>query len=85
MALLKVEGGQFVKNTDNAALLTVNRSALAENESRKKLSAKLNSKNEEINILKSQVENLSRDISDIKSMMAQLLSNQKALNGYQSY
>ena len=65
MALLKVEGGQFVKNTDNAALLTVNRSALAENEARKKLSAKLNSKNEEINILKSQVENLSRDISDI--------------------
>ena len=85
MALLKVEGGQFVKNTDNTALLTVNRTALAENEARKKLSAKLNSKNEEINILKSQVENLSRDISDIKSMMAQLLSNQKALNGYQSY
>lgn len=78
MALLKVEGGQFVKNTDNAALLTVNRSALAENEARKKLSAKLNSKNEEINILKSQVENLSNDISDIKSMMAQLLSNTKA-------
>lgn len=78
MALLKVEGGQFVKNTDNAALLTVNRSALAENEARKRLSAKLNSKNEEINILKSQVENLSNDISDIKSMMAQLLSNTKA-------
>lgn len=78
MALLKVEGGQFVKNTDNAALLTVNRSVLAENEARKKLSAKLNFKNEEINILKSQVDNLSNDISDIKSMMAQLLSNKKA-------
>ena len=39
---------------------------------------KLNFKNEEINILKSQVENLSNDISDIKSMMAQLLSNKKA-------
>lgn len=78
MALLKVEGGQFVKNTENSALLTVNRSVLAENEARKKLSAKLNFKNEEINILKSQVENLSNDISDIKSMMAQLLSNKKA-------
>lgn len=77
MALLKVEGGQFVKNTDNAALLTVNRSVLAENEARKKLSAKLNFKNEEINILKSQVDNLSNDISDIKSMMAQLLSNKR--------
>ena len=44
MAILKVEGGQFVKNTDNRALLTVNRTALAENEARKKLSEKINLK-----------------------------------------
>lgn len=77
MALLKVEGGQFVKNTDNRALLTVNRTALAENEARKKLSEKMNSKNAEINILKSQVDNLSSDIVDIKMMLNQLLSNHK--------
>lgn len=74
MTLLKVEGGQFVKDTQNRALLTVNRTALAENEARKKLSAKINSKNDEINILKSQVESLSTDINDIKSMLNQLLS-----------
>jgi len=78
MALLKVEGGQFVKNTDNRALLTVNRTALAENEARKKLSEKMNSKNVEINILKSQVDSLSNDISDIKMLLTQLLSNHKA-------
>lgn len=78
MSLLKVEGGQFVKNTDNRALLTVNRTALAENEARKKLSEKMNSKNVEINILKSQVDSLSNDISDIKMLLTQLLSNHKA-------
>ena len=78
MALLKVEGGQFVKNTDNRALLTVNRTALAENEARKKLSEKMNSKNVEINILKSQVDSLSNDISYIKMLLTQLLSNHKA-------
>lgn len=74
MAILKVEGGQFVKNTENNALLTVNRTALTENEARKKLAEKMNSKNAEINILKSQVESLSTDITDIKSMLNQLLS-----------
>ena len=78
MALLKVEGGQFVKNTDNRALLTVNRTALAENEARKKLSETMNSKNVEINILKSQVDSLSNDISYIKMLLTQLLSNHKA-------
>ena len=40
--LVKVEGGQFVKDTGNKALLTVNRAVLQENEARKKLSGKLN-------------------------------------------
>lgn len=73
--LVKVEGGQFVKNTENKALLTVNPNVLRENEARKKLAAKLNSKNDEINTLKSQVESLSEDISDIKDLLKQLLTN----------
>jgi chromosome segregation ATPase len=71
--LVKVEGNQFVKNTENAALLTVNRAAIQENEARKKLASKLNSKNDEINNLKCKVEDLSEDISEIKRMLKQLV------------
>lgn len=73
--LLKVEGGQFVKDTNNKALLTVNPMAIQENEARKKLAQKLNSKNDEINILKNKVDELSNDISDIKMMLKQLIKN----------
>jgi len=71
--LVKVEGGQFVKDTKNKALLTVNRSAIEENEARKKLASRINSKNDEINMLKNKVESLSTDISDIKSLLKQLV------------
>jgi hypothetical protein len=71
--LVKVEGGQFVKDTKNKALLTVNRAAIEENEARKKLASRINSKNDEINMLKSKVESLSTDISDIKSLLKQLV------------
>ena len=73
--LVKVEGGQFVKNTDNKALLTVNPNVLRENEARKKLAAKLNSKNDEINTLKGKVESLTDDISEIKKMLCQLMEH----------
>lgn len=73
--LLKVEGGQFVKDTKNNALLTVNPVAIQENEARKKLAQKLNSKNDEINTLKNKVDELSNDINDIKTMLKQLIKN----------
>ena len=75
--LVKVEGGQFVKNTENRALLTVNPQALQQNEARKKLARKLNSKNDEINNIKQTVATLSEDISDIKNLLTKLL-NQKS-------
>ena len=70
---IKVEGDQFVKNTENSALLTVNKAAITENEARKMLAGKLNGKNDEINKIKSKVEDLSSDISEIKSMLKQIL------------
>lgn len=73
--LLKVEGGQFVKDTKNNALLTVNPVAIQENEARKRLAQKLNSKNDEINTLKNKVDELSNDINDIKTMLKQLIKN----------
>jgi|VirMetMinimDraft_7_1064189.scaffolds.fasta_scaffold146187_1 hypothetical protein len=70
---VKVEGNHFVKNTENSALLTVNKAALAENEARKMLAKKLNGKNDEINTLKTKVESLSTDISEIKFLLKQIL------------
>jgi uncharacterized coiled-coil DUF342 family protein len=70
---LPVRGTNFVKDTSTGALLTVNPSVLAENEARKRLKAKLNSKNDEINKLKEQVNLLSQDIGDIKNILTQLI------------
>jgi septal ring factor EnvC (AmiA/AmiB activator) len=75
--LVKVEGGQFVKDTNNKALLTVNRSVLQENEARKKLSGKLNGQNSEINTLRTQVDTLARDMSEIKMLLNQLVNNKE--------
>ena len=70
---VKVEGNQFVKNTENSALLTVNKAALAENEAREMLAKKLNGRNDEINTLKNKVESLSTDISEMKFLLKQIL------------
>ena len=70
---LPVRGTNFVKDTTTGALLTVNPSVLAENEARKRLKAKLNSKNDEINKLKEQVDLLGQDMGDIKNMLKQLI------------
>lgn len=70
---VKVEGNDFVKNTENNALLTVNQAALQQNLARKKLAQKINGKDDEINNLKEQVEGLTSDISEIKNMLKQLL------------
>lgn len=75
--LVKVEGGQFVKDTNNKALLTVNRSVLQENEARKKLSGKLNGQNGEINTLRTQVDTLAKDMSEIKMLLNQLVNNKE--------
>jgi hypothetical protein len=75
--LVKVEGGQFVKDTSNKALLTVNRSVLQENEARKKLSGKLNGHNGEINTLRTQVDTLAKDMSEIKMLLNQLVNNKE--------
>jgi uncharacterized protein YoxC len=71
--LLKVEGGQFVKDTNNKALLTIDHNAIKENEARKKLAERINGKGDEINKLKEKVESLSDDINDIKKMLKQLV------------
>lgn len=75
--LVKVEGGQFVKNTKNNALLTVNKSVLHENEARKKLSASLKNKDSEINNLKKQVESITDDVAEIKSLLLQFINREK--------
>lgn len=73
MTYLKVEGTSFIKDTKTGALLMTGRSALAENEARKKLASRINGKNEEINNLKTQVDSLSTDIQEIKTLLTLLL------------
>ena len=70
---IPVKGTNFVKDTKNGALLTVNPKVLKENEARMRLKAKLNSKDGEINKLKEDVEILKENISDIKNMLQQLI------------
>ena len=72
-SFLKVEGDQFVKDKKNSALLTVNKNVLFQNEARKKLAEKINGKNDEINILKDKVVEITNDIDEIKNMLKMLL------------
>ena len=74
---LKVEGTNLVKDARTGALLMTGRSALAENDARKKLAQRINGKNEEINNLKSQVDSLSSDMQQIKSLLTTLLEQSK--------
>jgi uncharacterized protein YoxC len=74
---LKVEGTNFVKDTKTNALLMTGRSALIENEARRKLAERINGKNDEINTLKSQVESMSQDMKDIKQLLNALLTQSK--------
>jgi hypothetical protein len=71
--LVKVEGGQFVKNRKNGALLTVNKNVLLQNEARKKLGQKINGNDAEINNLKTKIEEMSNDMDEIKSLLKTLI------------
>lgn len=71
--LIKVEGTPYSKDTKTKALLTTSPEVLAQNEARKRLSASLKGKDSEINKLKSQMENVQIEMSEIKSLLQQLL------------
>jgi hypothetical protein len=75
--LIKVEGTNFVKDTETNALLMTGQDALAQNEARKRLLAKTNARNEDLNNLKSQVDNLSSDMQEIKLLLTEMLKTSK--------
>lgn len=70
---LKVEGDLFVKDRKNGAVLAVNKNILIQNEARKKMGKKLSSNDAEINNLKSKIEELSNDMTEIKSLLKTLI------------
>lgn len=72
--LVKVEGTPYSKDTKTKALLTTSHEVLAQNEARKKLSASLKGKDDEINKLKIQVGNINNELSEIKTLLKQLLT-----------
>lgn len=71
--IVKVEGGQLVKDKTNGALLTVNRTILQQNEARKKLGKKLSGNDDEINKLKTKIQEMSNDMTEIKSLLQTLI------------
>lgn len=72
--LVKVEGTPYSKDTKTKALLTTSKEVLAQNEARKKLSASLKGKDDEINKLKTQVGSMANDLVEIKALLQQLLT-----------
>jgi hypothetical protein len=72
--LIKVEGTPYSKDMKTKALLTTSSEVLAQNEARKRLSASLKGKDSEINKLKMDMEKVQNDLSDIKTLLQQLLS-----------
>lgn len=74
---VKVEGTNFVKDVNTNALLMTGRNALVENEARRKLAQRINSKNDEINNLKLQVDSMSDDMKEIKQLLKTLLNQSK--------
>ena len=74
---LKVEGTNFVKDTNSGALLMTSKTALLENEARKRMGQKLRGKDEEINNLKMKVDDLSSDMKEIKDLLNSLLKQSK--------
>lgn len=75
--LIPVEGTPYVKDTSTSALLTVNRTAIEQNEARKRLSNNLKAKSDDINNIKSQIESLNSDLSEIKELLKNLLVKEK--------
>ena len=75
--LVPVEGTPYVKDTVTKALLTVNRTAIEQNEARKRLSNSLNTKAEDINNMKTQIAGLNQDLSEIKQMLKHLMLREK--------
>jgi len=72
--LIKIEDeNQFQKNVLNNSLLNTDRVALSEYKNKIKLKQKVDGLSEEINIMKS-------DISDIKTMLIQLINSKKTEN-----
>lgn len=72
---LKIEGGNFVKDTKTSAVLATNKSILLQNEQRKKIGKTITSNNDQINNLKEQVNNITKDMEEIKSMLKFLVQN----------
>jgi len=74
---VKVEGTNFVKDMNTGALLMTSKSAILENEARKKMAEKLKGKDQEINNLKMKVDDLSSDMKEIKDLLNSLLKQSK--------
>jgi hypothetical protein len=74
---VKVEGTNFVKDMNTGALLMTSKTAIIENEARKRMGERLRGKDDEINNLKIKVDDLSSDMKEIKNLLNSLLKQSK--------
>jgi septal ring factor EnvC (AmiA/AmiB activator) len=70
--LVKVDESSFLRDTNSMALLNLDKSAKEEYYLKSKL---LNTQKEEINKINNEIDSLKTDISDIKNMLIQILSD----------
>jgi hypothetical protein len=74
--LVKVTGTNFVRDTTTMALINTNTQEKNDYQSKVRM---LKTQKEEINIVKSEIDGIRNEMSEIKQMLTQLLS--KGLNG----
>jgi hypothetical protein len=74
--LVKVTGTNFVRDTTTMALINTDTQQKNDYQSKVRM---LKTQKEEINIVKSEIEGIRNEMSEIKQMLTQLLS--KGLNG----
>lgn len=71
MALVKVEGAEFFRDTKNMALISQDSAGRDEYLAKRKI---LTAQKDEINKLKVEIKEIKNDVSDIKNMIHQLLN-----------
>ena len=73
MAIVKVEGTTFVRDTKTMALINTDASGLEEYKMRSRL---LNGQKDEINKVKSEINEIRNDVQTIKELLMQLSGKQ---------
>lgn len=76
MALVKIEGTSFVRDTNSMVIMNTDESSRSDYKIKSKL---LSTQKQEINTLKTEIQSIKEDMSEVKQLMLKLLD--KGTNG----